>query len=383
MAQIKNFRGLNNVSDPLRIGLGWLTNADNVNISDTGAISKREGYAVAQAGNITGIYTTLDHQRMYLVDAGTLRTFSGAVLRTSLSSAPMYWAEINGQVFFNNGTDSGVINQDNTVMDWEWPIPSQPTVSLVTGTLASGTYQVCCTFMLEDGRETGPSDPVMIDLAEGQALSISSIPHATGAATRVYIAPANSAVYQLAVTTTGSAIVWNFSNDALGKDLATDGTDPLPSEASCIQFFKGRAYVSQYFPSDDQTVVWFSQPLGFHLFNLSSDFFMVPGEVSMLADADSALIVGTTKGIHAYNADGLQELADYGVPKGQHWSTDGNRILFWTERGVCSAIPFTNLTEKYVSVAPGVRAGGCLVRSGGQKRYLSVIQQGGTAFNSF
>ena len=103
----------------------------------------------------------------------------------------------------------------------------------------------------------------------------------------------------------------------------------------------------------------------------------------MLADADSALIVGTTKGIHAYSADGLQELADYGVPKGQHWSTDGNRILFWTERGVCSAIPFTNLTEKYVSVAPGVRAGGCLVRSGGQKRYLSVIQQGGSAFNSF
>ena len=383
MAQIKNFRGLNNVSDPLRIGLGWLTNADNVNISDTGAISKREGYAVAQAGNITGIYTTLDHQRMYLVDAGTLRTFSGAVLRNSLSSAPMYWAEINGQVFFNNGTDSGVINQDNTVMDWEWPIPSQPTVSLVTGTLASGTYQVCCTFMLEDGRETGPSDPVMIDLAEGHALSISSIPHATGAATRVYIAPANSAVYQLAVTTTGSAMVWNFSNDALGKDLATDGTDPLPLGVSSIAVFKGRMYAAQYMPMFDQTVIWYSQPLGFHLFDLSSDFFMVPGEAVMLAPTDSALVVGTKKAIHAYNSDGITLLADYGVIPGQHWADDDNRILFWTSRGVCAAMPLTNLTEKYVSVAPGVRAGGCLVRSGGQKRYLSVIQQGGTAFNSF
>ena len=382
MAQIKNFRGLNNVSDPLRIGLGWLTNADNVNISDTGAISKREGYAVAQAGNITGIYTTLDHQRMYLVDAGTLRTFSGAVLRTSLSSAPMYWAEINGQVFFNNGTDSGVINQDNTVMDWEWPIPSQPTVSLVTGTLASGTYQVCCTFMLEDGRETGPSDPVMIDLAEGQALSISSIPHATGAATRVYIAPANSAVYQLAVTTTGSAMVWNFSNDALGKDLATDGTDPLPLGVSSIAVFKGRMYAAQYMPMFDQTVIWYSQPLGFHLFDLSSDFFMVPGEAVMLAPTDSALVVGTKKAIHAYNSDGITLLADYGVIPGQHWADDDNRILFWTSRGVCAAMPLTNLTEKYVSVAPGVRAGGCLVHSGGQKRYLSVIQQGGSAFNA-
>jgi len=33
-------------------------------------------------------------------------------------------------------------------------------------------------------------------------------------------------------------------------------------------------------------------------------------------------------------------------------------------------------------VAPGVRAGGCVVRTGGQKRYLSVLQLGGEAFNA-
>jgi hypothetical protein len=45
-------------------------------------------------------------------------------------------------------------------------------------------------------------------------------------------------------------------------------------------------------------------------------------------------------------------------------------------------MPFANLTEKQISVAPGVRAGGCIVNSGGQKRYLAVLQQGGSPYNA-
>ena len=121
---------------------------------------------------------------------------------------------------------------------------------------------------------------------------------------------------------------------------------------------------------------------GYHLFNLDNDFIMVPGRVLMLAPHDDALIVGTTAKVHAYAPDGkLTELADYGVVPGKHWATDDKRTLFWTLRGLCAAVPFSNLTERQVSVAPGVSAGGTIVRSGGQKRYLTVLQQGGTAFN--
>ena len=42
---IKAFKGLNNASDPLRVGAGWLTVADNVNITDSGSIAVREGYS--------------------------------------------------------------------------------------------------------------------------------------------------------------------------------------------------------------------------------------------------------------------------------------------------------------------------------------------------
>lgn len=384
MAQIKQFRGLNTTSDPLRLGMEWLVQADNLNITDLGALEKRSGFTPDQLGNFTSAYGTDDYQRMFLVDGLALKTYDGSMLATLSAASDMHWAEINNQVFYSNGTDCGIIQPDNSVIDWRWTIPVSPTVSLATGSLPSGIYSVCCTYLLADGRETGPSDPVTITLVEGQALSISDIPHITGATTRVYIAPANSSVFQLAVTTTGSAVVWNFSNDALGQDLNTYGLDPLPVGVSCIQIFKGRVYAAQYMPSVGQTVVWFSQPLGFHLFRLNTDFFMVQGEVTMLAPAESALIVGTADKVFSYTGEALTQLADYGVVSGQHWARDdAGRTLFWTLRGVCAAMPFQNLTEKSVSVAPGIQAGGTIVQQGGQKRYLVALKQGGSAYNPF
>ena len=381
-ADIKEFFGLNNVSDSLRLGLGWLAQAENVNVTDTGALEVRGGYSLNKAGSYSAAYGTIDFQKLFLVEGLALKTYEGATLCALSSTAPMHWAEINGDVYFSNGLDAGVIKPDNSVSGWRWDVPYPPTVTAVTGSIAPGLYAVCCTYLLPDGRETGASDPVIITVLDGQAISIGGIPQVSGAKTRVYISPANSDVFQLAATTTGTAIVWNFTNDALGVDLKTDGMDPLPLGVSCIQFFRGKLYAAQYMPQADQTVVWFSQPLGFHLFALDTDYHMVPGEVTMLAPADSGLVVGTRERVYALADGKLAKVADYGVVPGQHWSKDDDkRILFWSTRGVCSALPFSNLTDKAVSVAPGIKAGGAIVQRGGQKRYVASIQQGGVAFN--
>lgn len=379
LPRIDAFKGLNNVTDPLRAGLGWLTQADNINITDSGAIERRDGYSLHMAGAYTGAYSTVDFSRMYVVVGGLLKDFVGNTLKALASSAPMFWTEINDAVFFNNGTDSGIINPDNSVMPWRWETPTTPTLTAVTGNLPAGLYRVLCTNNLADGRETGACDPAEIVLIEGQALQISGLTPGGN----VYIAPADSTVFQYAGYPDGTAFVWNSSPDGLGRDFQNDFLDPLPTGADVIQAWKGRLYAAVYMPSQAQTAIFFSQPIGFHLFNLAQDFFIVPGCVTMLAPTDTALIVGTDKAIHAYTPEGLPTLASYGVIPGQHWSQDDDRrILFWTARGLCAALPFSNLTERQVSVAPGVQAGGTIVRSGGQKRYLAVLQQGGSAFNS-
>lgn len=372
------FRGLNNVTDSLRLGLGWFAEANNVHVTDAGAVESRDGYTRVSTGAYTGAYSTKNFQRMYLVDGGNLKTADGVVLKSGLSAAPMFWTEVNEQVFFNNGIDSGVILPDNTVLEWRWVPPSAPQVAAVTGNLPAGVYQVRVTTSLADGRETGTSDAGEITLVEGQALQVAGL----AAHSNVYIAPANSTVYQLAASNTGSSFVWNRGPEYLGRDLLNAFLDPLPSGTTVVQEWKGCIYAAQYLASEDQTVVWFTEPMGYHLFNLNSNFFIAPGRVEMLAPHDKALIVGTRSKTFAYTVKTIEELANYGVVPGQHWADDDGRLIFWTTRGACTALPFTNLTERQVSVAPGVSAGGTIVQTKGQKRYLVSIQQGGSAFNS-
>lgn len=381
-SDVARFRGLNNVSDPMRLDAGWLTVARNVHITDQDAIERREGFTLHAAGTITAAYGTRDTLRMFYVDAGNLKDGSARVLASGISSARMHWAEVNEQVYFNNGTSSGVIAQDNQVLPWAWSVPSSPTLAAVTGSLPPGQYRVVCTQVLADGRETGTSDEVSITIAEGQALQVSALPSAAGCTTRTYIAPANSQVFGLAHVGSG-AFTWNADPTALGVECSTYGLDPLPAGATVVQIWNGRAWAALYDPTRDCTYLFRSRPLAFHLFDLE-DYDVLAGEVLMLAPHEQGLVVGTPTSISVIDAAGaVTFVAGYGVVPGQPWAFDeDDSILIWTTRGVCRALPFKNLTEGYLSVAPGVHAGAAVISTDGQRRFIVSLHAGGTAFNS-
>ena len=297
--QVSSFNGLNNTTDPLRLGVNWLAKANNVNVTSTGALSKREGYSRVQTGNFDSAFSTADFSRFYAAVDGYIQDFAGVRIYTLTSTQPVSWFELNEQVFFDNGVDSGVINPDNEVLPW---------------------------------RESSLQD---IPVTGADGLPLAALP------------------------------------------------EPLPLGTHLVQHWRGRVYAAQHMSRENQTVVWFSKPLGFHLFQLDTDFILLPGRVEMLAPHGEALIMGTDTAIYAYTPDALVQLADYGVVPGQHWADDDGRILFWSQRGVCAALPFQLITERQISVAPGVRAGGCLIQRKGQKRYLAVLQQGNSPFNDF
>lgn len=381
-ADVSRFRGLNNVSDPMRLDAGWLTVARNVHVTDQDAIERREGFTLHAAGTITAAYGTRDYQRMYYVDAGSLKDGAGQVLASGITAARMHWAEVNEQVYFNNGSSSGVITQDNQLLPWAWNVPAAPTLAAVSGSLAPGQYRVVCTLVLADGRETGTSDEAVITIGEGQALQVSALPSAAGCTTRTYIAPANSQVFGLARVGSG-AFTWNADPTALGVECTTYGLDPLPAGATVVQIWNGRAWAALYDPTAGATFLFRSRPLAFHLFDLE-DYDVLAGEVLMLAPHAQGLVVGTPTAISVFDAAGAMTIvAGYGVVPGQPWAFDeDDSILIWTTRGVCRALPFKNLTEGYLSVAPGVHAGAAVISTGGQRRFIVSLHAGGTAFNS-
>lgn len=381
--QVARFYGLNNVADPIDLGLEWQTVADNILITDAGKVKRRDGTVKVFAANIREGYATRDRSRFYVQIDDTVAVMvspsEALVLRSGLTAGRMRWAELNDEVYFTNGFDSGIIAADNTVRLWAWPVSAAPTLHAVTGNLDPGQYLVTCTFLLPDGRETGTGDVASLTIAAGQALQITGIPQRAGLMTQVYIAPANSAALQFAVATTQAAITWDAGPDMLGAELRTQDLSPLPVGAAIPAFWGGRCYVAQYLPELASTVVWRSEPLAPHLFDLEQGFFMVPGEVVLMAAHEAGLVIGTRSDIRLFDG-ALKTLADYGAIPGDV-VLHGKDLWFWTERGAARALPFENVTEAAISVAPGRAAQAAVLERDGNTHLLVTLQQGGTAFN--
>lgn len=376
----RTFRGLNNVTDPQRLDLGWQTRVDNVDITDKGALRRCHGYARATTNTaISGAYATKDMLRLYVVDNGALKQMStdlstSVTLRTGLNAAPMSFEEVNGQVFFTNGVDYGVA-LDGSTKAWGVSAPAAPTVVATNGgSLAPGVYQFVCTAVDPTGLESSNSTVTAVDVVQSGRISITGITPGSN----LYATVADGTVFFLLKEGTTDS----FTLDALamhGRELPFWNTDT--PRGSLPTLFQGQMYTAEAFPQYDATVIWRSLPLQFHHFDPGAQGIAVPGTVRMLESLDEALIIGTDRAIVAYDGDVVKPLAAYGVVSGWHASEYKKQLYFWSLRGLCRAMPFSNITETTVSVPPGLSAGAMVVEKDGMRRYVVALQKGGESFN--
>lgn len=385
MPSVKAFKGLNNTTDPVRLGLEWMETADNVDVTATGAIVTRTGYEKVLDAPISGAYATDDLSRAYVVSDGDLMRVlpdhSTVTLKTGMASGTVRWAEVNQQVHFIAGTSSGIIMPDDEVRDWAWPMPGAATLMEGTGSMPAGFYRVCFTYRFPDGRETGAGNAVALEMEADSALHVSNVPSYAGLETVAWIAARTTTFHRLGVVS--GSFVFDGDQDTLGDELQSRFTYSVPTPADEMCFWRGRFYVAQRIPFETTSVIWFSDPLAFHLFDLSASFLMVPGRVLMMAPTDQGLVIGTDKAISLYDGDALVQLAPYGSVEGFPYVVDPDtrKALFWTQRGICESAPFQNLTQNRLSVAPGLDVGVGLLASDGERRIIVSTRPGGSAFN--
>jgi len=131
-------------------------------------------------------------------------------------------------------------------------------------------------------------------------------------------------------------------------------SDPIsypPPVGDVICSRRSQMVVGVWEPERDRSVLYFSRPDFPHEFRLEKDFILVPGRVTMLSSLAQGLVIGTDRAIFVDPIDSpLQRVADYGVPVGSMTYDDLNRVHFWTERGLCRAFPFENITDKALVV---------------------------------
>jgi hypothetical protein len=289
------FSGLNTVQDetspvfqPSAERPMALREAVNVDLDDAGWL--RQGSGTTKLATLTDAHSLQAVQgRLFLVDDGTLyRVHPGrtdaqldALVSGLVNNRRLVMAEAGQDILACNGTDRLWIHRTGDVLPWGLEIPSV-TATPTTGNLSAGQYLVSLTVTDRFGRESGAPALQRVDLPNGGGitLSLTNI-DPTAITCSVYLSVQNGElVYHKADIALPMGTI-NVRTPVESKyALKTLLLDPCPVGASQVAVFRGYALVAV-----GNTLYW-SQPLGYHLFDLTRDLQLFADEIVRITPSD-------------------------------------------------------------------------------------------------
>jgi hypothetical protein len=361
---VNSFLGIRNTESSRSIPENALSDAVNVDISDAGVITQKNGFTSSLDIATTTAYSTLDNTG-YVVSSGVLYQVLNDL--TVINIAPCMATEFSdyGKVLY---TQDGLKVESGIATTIKIPVPEYaPSMRVIDGTMPAGTYSAVQCFRAASRLEGGSSEHSSIELTSEGGIAIDPIDVPAGYTVNVYLTDANGSVY--------------YDSNGIQINQYQLLAESFPDDIDKICYHNSRLYLSKALP-DGNTVVWFSHPFMPHLYDMESNYFIVQGEVRAMMSEVSALIIATDSAIYAY-ADGLNKLADYGVPTGRSIvRKQGGNVVIWTNRGVCQALPFQNLTETKSSFAPGIQCSTAIVEQDGIVKFVALSSGDGTPYSA-
>ena len=385
---MKAFAGIKNTVDAERLETGDLVTANNVDLDDTGKLSRRNGYAQNVAGAVHSLWADGD-LCLFVYGASLKRLatdYSSTTLRTGLTpNARMtYWNE-HGKTYYSNGIETGII-ENGVSRSWGLPVPGLPMAENTVGNLPPGVYQYTLTYVRTDGQESGATLAGQVNVTDG-GVSFTLIPVSDddGVAYKViYLTPANGDVLYQALILANDDTTATYSDDGLNLQmpLRTQFMQGAPA-GQIVAYYKGRAYVV------DGNIIYPSQPFSPELFDVR-EFIQYPERITIFAPVEDGIWLGTEKKVWFLPGSGPEdftpkEKADYGAVFGTlayHFQETKNGevryALFATDQGICAGYPggvLVNLTQaRYRYSKPS--EGCALLRNPttGPTQYLTVLR---------
>ncbi len=232
---------------------GSLRVAENVDIDESGKVSRRRGYTLVEA--LTGLHSLWTDKRYpfaLAVHGTNLVKYDTNLARTTVvaltAGARMSFDFDAGYVYYTNGFDSGRIDFDGVREPWALQPPiGQPLLEAnAAGGLSAGLYQVAVTYRDNSGRESGTTMAADIEITEGQGIRLLSIPQPTEATwIRVYVTETNGEVLRFCQDTPVGTTTFLVGAQQLGAPLATQWHEPLPA-GQIVRLYRGRMYVFRH-----------------------------------------------------------------------------------------------------------------------------------------
>ena len=358
------FNGIRNTVSARDIGPSELQEAVDVDFTNAGGIVQRKGYSLSKSTPISQAYTTIDGVT-YVVSAGNLCRVEPDLSLVALAQTTAdEFCDYQHILFTNDGlsiTGNAVTNLFVPSSDIE------PDIIITGGNWVPGQYMVAYTYVNASGLEGGTSPITRVTLGNNQSILVNPPLPPTGCTTRIYISQAGGEVLYLVGTPYPVAPI-------------NIGINEFPLNADKIEFYESCVYVSV--TQGDYSTVFPSKPFHFHLFGLN--YFTIPGKILAMKAANGGLIIGTNNEIYVYAEDNLTRVSSYGVVPGRSIVKlpDGN-VIIHTVRGICSALPFTPLTEANVSLPMGSKCSATIMFDVGIQKYVGLHDSGGVAYNKF
>lgn len=352
-----------------------LAEAKNINIDDEGAVSSRDGYVQSLPfGNVTAAYSMSHNRYGYIVSNGVLYRVNPDLSTIELGNVgtqPVQWLEVGTRVFMS----TGFIIDNDVLIPWRVNPPNTPVITVVSGYLPAGQYQLLITKILPDGRESVSSDVIALNLSDDSGIELTGI-----AGCMVYMTDANgSAFYEV-----GYQINYIGAIDggkSINQYLILNGA--LPENIGQIAFYQGSLHCSIYDKETDLSAIFYSVYMLFHVFDYDTNVISdIAGEIRLLHGMDNGLLIGTDRAIYLYSDGNLSKLAGYGVPVGKPLmvNRDGS-VFFMSLRGVCT-MPFQNLTEDNFTMPLGGECVTGIINTEGFESFITITDGAGFAEDS-
>lgn len=359
------FSGISNTSSARDISETCVSDLVNADVTNALGLQARLGKkALLTSAAINAAYTTKDGI-CYVVSGGYLCRVdeSGALARLAPSTADKF-CDSDGHLFTNDGLMVFADRVQNLVV----PPPRTPSVVLTGGSRPAGKYTIVCTYRNKDGRESGTSYPITIELSAPGDFLVQ--PQGDASTQEIYVTEPNGSV--LFNQRSGVQIPPSLINSATFDSYA----------ATSIAFYDSRLFYAVQL--EDYAAVFYSDPFQYHIFGTDSSYFVVPGRIEAMMGGPDGIAIGTQDRIYTYTRDGISEVAGYGVVPGQPMvkSTSG-RVYAYTWIGVCALFPLEELTVNQVSLSPGQQCQMMYVIEGGTSRLIATHDNFGPAVNKF
>lgn len=369
MADVKftNFSGIKNTMPPERLHSlptrdnpsSDLVTALNVDIDNSGQVSRRAGQTLKVAGAAHSLFSL--GADCFFVQGNALQRlntdFSVSTLATGLTlNAPASFVKVNQRTYWSNGQQVGVIDGGNR--SWGMAIPASPGLLPVAGgQLKAGSYQVAITFTRRDAQESGAGLPATMVLADAAGLQVSWAPPTDGDTEQalIYVSEPNGMVMYLAGVAAAAAGSMTVTSSRLLLPLASQWMDKPPA-GQCLAYHRGRIYIGV------NEFLFGTTALGYEYVDYR-DYLALDGTaIAFVIGVERGLYIGTGKAVYFVSGDKLEDftyrvvvegagIARSAVPVDGFAATSNPAmagqqcVLFATAIGICMGMPEGSITH--------------------------------------